>query len=483
MFKSEEIDLKHYWFVIVRQKKMILSAVCGCVLLATILNLVTPPTYRATTRIEVSKEPTRSALTGEAIASEDWRSDNVALYTNAELITSRTLLREVATTLHARGIMRSSASRHAVARQVEDWVSTAGGSRPASADGEAGVPGDIDREIDWLLSILSVKPIRETRLVSIQVEHRDPRVAREIADTVALKFVEYQKRVRSRVDNERVEYLKLQAAEVAQEIEALESRLYNSRQAGLPVLESRLKQLTETTGGLNDTYVKTRVERQTAGDKLTRLMQALKDSTVDVNNIPIQTETLESLRHDLQQREAELAKAREVYREKHPKLLVLESELESIRRSIRAELAKSVAGLQEDYTSLQAREATLRSNIGQTDAQVRDVNDRLGQHASLESELTSKRDLHTLLVGKVQEAEISGQVQAPLVKVVEPATVGQDPIRPRRGLNLTLGLLVGLLSGIGLALLMEYLRRCIRTPKDVVEQLHLPVLGMIPRRA
>jgi uncharacterized protein involved in exopolysaccharide biosynthesis len=121
--------------------------------------------------------------------------------------------------------------------------------------------------------------------------------------------------------------------------------------------------------------------------------------------------------------------------------------------------------------------------MSQTDAQVRDVNDRLGQHTSMESDLKSKRELYTLLVSKVQEAEISGQVQSPLIKVVEPATVGQDPIRPRRGLNLVLGLMVGLVAGIGLALLMEYLRRCIRTPKDVAEQLHLPVLGMIPRRA
>jgi len=484
MFKSEDIDLKHYWFVVRRQKKMILTAVCGCVLLATILNLVTPPTYRSTTRIEVSKEPTRSALTGEAIASEDWRSDNVALYTTAELITSRSLLREVVASLFSRGIMKSGASRSMVPRGVGDWVSSAGGSRPAPAgSGTAVAEGDLDREVDWLLSILSVKPIRETRLVSVQVEHRDPRVAREIADTVAQKFVEYQKRTRSRVDNDRVDYLKLQVAEVSRDIEALESKLYNSRQAGLSVLESRLKQLTETNGGLNDTYVKTRIERAAAGERLARVQQALKDSTVNANEIPIQSETLESLRHDLQQREAELARAREIYKDKHPKLLVLESELEAIRRSIVAELSKSVATLQEEYTSLQGREGTLRSNISQTDGQVRDVNDRLGQHASLESELSSKRDLQTLLVGKVQEAEISGQVQAPLVKVVEPATVGQHPVRPRRGLNLMLGLLVGLLSGIGLALLMEYLRRCIRTPKDVVEQLHLPVLGMIPRRA
>jgi uncharacterized protein involved in exopolysaccharide biosynthesis len=465
MFKSEEIDLKHYWFVIVRQKKMILTAVCGCVLLATILNIVTPPVYRSITRVEVNKEPTRSALTGEAIAGDDWRSDNIALFTNAELITSRALLRDVVAALYARGITRTGAARHG-----------------AQGDG-ASVPDDLDQEIDWLMTVLTVKPIPQTRLVSIQVEHRDPKIAREIADTVAQKFVEYQKKTRSRADNERLEYLRLQAVDVAHEVQQMETELYNSRKAGVSVLDGQLKQLTDTNGGLNDTYVKTRVERQTAGERLDRVRALLRDSTLNADEIPIQSETLEGLRHDLQQREAELARAREVYRDKHPKLLVLESELDAIRRSIRAELSKSVATLEEEYTSLKGREGSLRSNIAQTDAQVRDLNDRLGQHATRENELKSKRDLLTLLTGKVQEAEISGQVQAPLVKVVEPATVGQEPVRPRRGLNLLLGLMVGLVSGVGLALTMEYLRRCIRTPKDVVEHLHLPVLGMIPRRA
>lgn len=482
MFKSDDIDLKHYWFVVLRQRRMILTAVCVCVLLAVVINMVTPPTYLASTRIEVSKEPTRSALTGEVIASDEWRDDNVAMFTTAELITARSLMREVVMTLHARGIIKETSGKTAMGSRVDEAVSDP--ARPASAEGSAyGATGDIDKEIDWLLGILSVKPIPETRLVSIEVEHGDPKIAREIADTIAQKFVEYQQRIRSRVDNERLEYMKAQVAQVASEVQDLEGKLYNSHQAGLTVLESQVRQLTDTNAGLTDTYTKVKVERQLAGERLARVQKALADSTVNADEIPFSNETLDGLRHDLQQREADLAKAREVYKDKHPKLLVLESERDAIRRSIRAELAKSVAGLQEDYTALQGREAALRSNIGQTGAQVRDVNDRLGQHASMESDLKSKRELYTLLVSKVQEAEISGQVQSPLVKVVEPATVGQDPIRPRRGLNLVLGLLVGLVAGIGLALLMEYLRRCIRTPKDVVEQLHLPVLGMIPRRA
>src|SRR5262249_13980886 len=172
----------------------------------------------------------------------------------------------------------------------------------------------------------------------------NPKVAREIADTIAQKFVEYQQRIRSRVDNERIEYMKAQVAQAASEAQGLESKLYTSKQPGLPVLETRLKQYVDTNGGLSYSYVKTKVERQQAGEKLVRVKQLLRDSTINVDDIPLQTETLDGLRHDLQQREAELAKAREIYKDKHPKLLVLESELEAIQRSIRNELSKYVPG-------------------------------------------------------------------------------------------------------------------------------------------
>src|SRR5262245_31751347 len=110
MFKTDEIDLKYYWSVVRRRSRVILASVGACVLLATLFNVLTQPVYRATTRIEVSKEPTRSALTGEAIASEDWRSDDIALFTTAELITARSLMREVVSTLHQRGILGANGS-------------------------------------------------------------------------------------------------------------------------------------------------------------------------------------------------------------------------------------------------------------------------------------------------------------------------------------------------------------------------------------
>ena len=90
MFRSDEIDLKYYGLVIARWKRLILSVAGACVGLAIVLNLIMQPIYRAVTRLEISKEPTRSPITGELIG-DDFQTDNVALMTTAELMTNRGL--------------------------------------------------------------------------------------------------------------------------------------------------------------------------------------------------------------------------------------------------------------------------------------------------------------------------------------------------------------------------------------------------------
>ncbi|MFE4036152.1 YveK family protein [Priestia sp. YIM B13489] len=52
-------------------------------------------------------------------------------------------------------------------------------------------------------------------------------------------------------------------------------------------------------------------------------------------------------------------------------------------------------------------------------------------------------------------------------------------IKPNLISNMTLALVVGLMMGVGLALLLEYLDNTIKRDKDIEEQLGLPVLGGI----
>ena len=178
-----------------------------------------------------------------------------------------------------------------------------------------------------------------------------------------------------------------------------------------------------------------------------------------------------------------MARAREVYKDGHPKVLMLVSELRNIREGIHAELAKTVSALEQEHAVLLEREQNLQSTIALRETRLHRVSDLLAQQMTIQSELQSSRELYDKLLTRQHEDQVSGAVRSPLVRVVGSATVGSKPVRPHRLLNMVLGAMVGLLGGSGLALLQEYLRQTIRTPVDAAEQLQLPVLGMIPKRS
>lgn len=476
MFRSDEIDLKYYGLVIGRWKRLILTVAGACVGLAFVLNLVMQPIYRADTRIEISRAPSHSPITGEDLG-EDTPTDNVALMTTAELMTNRALMRDVVKTLKERQLLQINAPRAEFFRRLRDRV-TFRTVDQASADDDANAVAG--REVDWLLSVLSVKPIRDTRIVKVEVEHWNPRIAKAIADVVVSEFVDYQSGLRSSVDTLRLGRMRSRIAEENVEIKQMQEHL--SGVAGVPVLEEKAKQLSGTMGGLNDALVKAQTDRMAVDAQLGRVRRMMSDSLYE-GSLPVQSAALDGMWHDLLARKAELAQAKQVFKEKHPRVVMLETELSAIRSNIRTELAKTVASLNTERATLLAHEASLRGEIGRNEGELKSVSTQLGQQSTVEGQLKSKQDFYNLLNSRVSEGEVvTAGMRVPQVRIVEPATVEGDPVRPRKVLNLMLGLVVGLFAGTGLALFLEYLRRAIRTPNDVMEHLQLPVLGMIPRR-
>ena len=62
------------------------------------------------------------------------------------------------------------------------------------------------------------------------------------------------------------------------------------------------------------------------------------------------------------------------------------------------------------------------------------------------------------------------------VSVVQPASLSFDPVRPRKVLNMVLGIFMGIFGGIGLAFFLEYFDDSLKTNEDVAKRLGLPVL-------
>jgi capsular polysaccharide biosynthesis protein len=67
------------------------------------------------------------------------------------------------------------------------------------------------------------------------------------------------------------------------------------------------------------------------------------------------------------------------------------------------------------------------------------------------------------------------------VSILAKANVGtkQSPVKPKPLMNIAIALVVGLMAGIGLAFLLEYLDNTVKNEQDIEKLLELPVLGVI----
>ena len=66
------------------------------------------------------------------------------------------------------------------------------------------------------------------------------------------------------------------------------------------------------------------------------------------------------------------------------------------------------------------------------------------------------------------------------VQVIDEAQVPESPISPRPKLNMAIAAVLGLMIGVFLVFLLEYLDNTIKTPEDVERHLGLTVIGTVP---
>lgn len=84
-------------------------------------------------------------------------------------------------------------------------------------------------------------------------------------------------------------------------------------------------------------------------------------------------------------------------------------------------------------------------------------------------------------VATVFQREIVTIMNVDNVSILAKSEVGENPspVKPQPALNMAIALVVGLMAGVGLAFLLEYLDNTVKNEQDIERLLELPVLGAI----
>ena len=103
------------------------------------------------------------------------------------------------------------------------------------------------------------------------------------------------------------------------------------------------------------------------------------------------------------------------------------------------------------------------------------------RYSALKQDLDTRRQLYQTMLQRVKEASLVSAMQASNVRVLDPATPPEQPVKPNKLLYTAIGLMSGILNGV-IFLLVTKQRSVAGSPStEVLDSPELPNLGALPR--
>ena len=323
----------------------------------------------------------------------------------------------------------------------------------------------------------------DTRLVNVSVEDTDPVFARDIANAVAQSYIDYHMTSRLETARGSMAWLTEQLRDMKEKIKESEKNFYEFKEReGIFSIEGKQRIDTQRIAEVNSYYGEVNSRRLELEATIKELRKIL-DHNPGERSPPtiIKTGVLKDLHSELVMSEIELSKLQKTYKRKHPMILEINSRIQQIKDTFDAELKKTLNNLNSEHKVLKDRERSFLSTIRQYETEALTLNKKEMQYAILEREVETNKELYNLLLTKFKETNIAEDMNITNIRLVKPAVTPEIPIKPKKNLNLILGAIMGLMTGVGFAFFLEYLDRTIKTPEQVAQYLDLPILGAIPK--
>ena len=333
-----------------------------------------------------------------------------------------------------------------------------------------------------VLASLSVEPKRNTRLIQIRYEHRDPVIAAEVANAVAAAYVQYNLDLKLKGARDALAWLTSEAASLKRKVEDSSAALQNYRvKAGILGTQEQRQITAAKIMDFNKAYLEAQAQRMTVDAKLRELSQIAKRSRGRPDHLhgggqPAHPEA----QGELSELEVEKAKLLKTYKDRHPEILKVDARIQQVSQKLEAEIQNMLRAVQTESKVAKAREETLLNNVNQLRREGQDLNEKEIQASTLQREAESNQQLYEAVLKRFKETGVAGGLETNNVRVVEDASAPMVPVRPRKAWSLFLSVVAGLGLGLVVALVIDYFDTSVKTPGDVERFLGLPVIGVVP---
>jgi succinoglycan biosynthesis transport protein ExoP len=456
-----EPHLYDYLLILRKHQWLILSFMLAVVTIVSIATFRMQPVYVADAKIEIDRENT-NVLPFPGADSYDYMVDfDNFVETQARILTSETLALQ---TIRSSNLSDSPEfSNGGTGSEAIASGSLANQNRPPA--------------IAAFLGSLSVRRIPNTRLMEVTYESTNPVQAARILNAHLESYKEHNLQGHYEATTLATTWLEGQLADLKRKVEKSENdRINYERQNQIWGVDDKQNMTTQrllelnkdVTDAENDTLKKRALYEYAESGALEAVPQ-IRDNPV--------LQEMQKRRADLS---AQYVDGLNQYGPNFPRMQRIQSQIKGMDDQITKERKGIVVQLLSDYNQAKARQDLLTQRLDEQKAETNAMSEKYVQYNILKREAEANKLMYEGILTKLREAGISASLKSSNIRVIDPAMIPSSPARPARARNIALAFLVGLVGGVGLALLREYLDNTVKTPDDVETLARLPSLAVVP---
>lgn len=437
--------LRARWLVIVATLLTVVALVIG-------ISLVLPAKYKAVATVLVdakSMDPILGALMPTQLMSS-------YMGTQMDIIQSDRVAQRVVRMLK---IDQNPAAR-------EQWMDDTGGKGSI----QAYYADLLQKHLDVLPSATAA----QSNIINISYKSTDPQFSAAVANAFAQAYIDTN--LELVVDpakqyagwfDERLKGLRdqLEAAQGKLSAYQQEKGIINADEK-LDVETSRLQELSTTL---------TTIEAQKSESQSRQAQAGNAETMPEV----LQSGLVQTLKSQVAQQEQKLNDLRAQLGPNHPQVQSAIAQLQGLRSKLEVEIGRVAGGVGTSNRINVQRESEIRAALEVQKRKVLALKQQRDEISVLQREVDNAQKGYDLAAQRLVQTSLESKSSQTNISILSPAYEPTDPSFPKLPLNALIGVVMGLLLGVGLALLLELANRRVRSPDDLVEALGVPVIGFL----
>ncbi|MGO9862128.1 MAG: GumC family protein [Terriglobales bacterium] len=471
---ATESTPREYLRVLIKRKWLVLSVVAGIFMAVAIASLRQTPIYEAVGRIAVNKADPSLITFKDSGPVMDYY-DQGDLDTEVRILQSDLMALQVIRQLNLdRRPEFGGRADQKQANLVADPLQTDSNRATALLGAFRGN--------------LRVTLIPNTRIIEIHYTSADPQLAASAVNTLAATYVEQNFKTKFESTMQASDWLSKQLVDLQMKVETSQEKLVRyQKEHEILGTDEKSNIITEKLNELNremttaefDRMQKEAVYRQTQTNDPDAIAAAIIADTTG-NGTTATSGLLDKLREQQAGLRIQIAELSSQFGSSYPKVVQLNNQIKEIDHQMQSETNKAVDHLKGQYLAALQRESMLRDSFEKQKQEANKLNESAIEYSILKRDLDSNRTLYEGLLEKLKEAGVTAGLRSNNFRIIDAARVPQFPSEPNIPRNLSFALVLGIISGVGLAFLLENMDNTVRIPEQAQAVSGLPSLGMIP---